>query len=150
MGGLLFLHVLHIGEPKSQTQKSQTQKVKKKSKKVTTTLKSHPNSKKSKKNPFFFFFFDSFCYKNVDKMFHQLQKVIFSPKKVKKSQIFFFFFAHIVRKKVTLIYIFLNFGPLTPLKNPYYENIKIFQKIKFSSNLPKYLLIYLQLMEAPM
>ena len=32
----------------------------------------------------FFFVFGPFCYKNVEKMFYQPQKVIFSPQKVKK------------------------------------------------------------------
>ena len=48
-------------------------------------------------------------------MFYQPQKVIFSPqkvKKVKKVKKFIFYFSHIVREKVTLIHIFLNFGPL--------------------------------------
>merc|ERR1712030_158309 len=96
MGGLLFLHVLHIEEPKSQTQKSQ------------------------KQIRFFFFLLDSFCYKNVDKMFHQPQKVIFllqKVKKVKKSKKkFFFYFFHILCKKHTVLIIF-GFGPLTPSIN---------------------------------
>merc|ERR1712030_152176 len=68
--------------------------------KVTSTLKSHiipkksKKSKKSKNPPPNFFFFGSFCYKNVEKMFYQPQKVTLSPQKVKKV------------KKVTFIHIF--------------------------------------------
>merc|ERR1711891_126854 len=105
--------------------------------KVTSTLKSHINPKKSKKSKkvkksstnFFFFFFGPFCYKNVEKMFHQPQKVTLSPQKVKKVQKFFLlFFTYCVRKKSHLYIYFLNFGPLPHLKNPYYENVKFFKK----------------------
>ena len=54
----------------------------------------------------------------------------------------FFFILHILCEKKSHSYIyFLNFGPLPHLKNPYYENVKFFQKIKFSSNQPKNLSI---------
>merc|ERR1712074_402231 len=63
-------------------------------------------------------------------------------KKVKKSKKEFFFIFHILCEKKSHLYIyFFNFGPLPHLKNPYYENIKFFQKIKFSSNHPKNLTI---------
>merc|ERR1712208_4301 len=42
-----------------------------------------------------------------------------------------------VRKSHIYTYIFLNFSPLPHLKNPYYENVKFFQNIKFSSNHPQ-------------
>merc|ERR1712055_1007155 len=85
--------------------------------------------------------FGPFCYKNVEKMFYQPQKVTLSPqkvKKVKKVKKNLFFIFHILCEKKSHLYIyFLNLGPLPHLKNPYYENIKFFQKIKFSSNLAK-------------
>ena len=76
-------------------------------------------------------------------MFYQPQKVTLSPQKVKKVKKNFFFIFHILCEKKSHLYIyFLNFGPLPHLKNPYYENVKFFQKIKFSSNQPKNLEIY--------
>merc|ERR1711947_53759 len=87
---------------------------------VTSTPKSHLNSKKvtstlksQKKNPFFF---GPFCYKNVEKMFYQPQKVTLSPqkvKKVKKSK-FFLFFTYCARKSHIDTYIF-GFWPFTPI-----------------------------------
>merc|ERR1712030_157799 len=82
----LFLHVLHIGQPKKSNPKTQTQKVKKKSKKVTPSLKSHPNSKKSKKNPFFFFFWIHFVTKMLIKCSNTSKKSYFHSKKSKKSK----------------------------------------------------------------
>jgi len=112
-------HMVYLGYPKKSHYHSK---------------KSHYHSKKSKKVKKNYFFLVPFGYKNVDKMFHQPQKVIFSPqkvKKVKKSQKskknFFLFFAYCVRKRHIYTY-FFEFCPLTPLKNPYYENIKFFSK----------------------
>ena len=83
-------------------------------------------------------------------MFYQPQKVTLSPqkvKKVKKVKFLFFFIFHILCEKKSHLYIyFLNFGPLPHLKNPYYENVKFFQKIKFSPNQTKNLEIYSHLM----
>ena len=66
-----------------------------------------------------YFFFGPFCYKNVEKMFYQPQKVIFSPqkvKKVKKVKKNFFFIFHILCKKKSQLYIyFLVLGPLPHL-----------------------------------
>merc|ERR1712030_192336 len=95
-------------------------------------------SKKSKKvkkssTTFVFFCFCPFCYKNVEKMFYQPQKVTSTPKsqKSKKKVKTIFFIFHILCEKKSHLYIyFLNFGPLPHLKNPYYENIKFFQKNK--------------------
>merc|ERR1712030_187541 len=92
---------------------------------VTSTPKSHLNPKKKKKSkksaPNFFFFLAQFCYKNVEKMFYQPQKVTLSPlkvkkvKKVKKKKYFIF---HILCKKKSHLYIyFFGFGPLTPSIN---------------------------------
>ena len=67
--------------------------------------------KKSKKKSDFFFF-GPFCYKNVEKMFYQPQKVIFSPQKVKKVKKIFFLFFHILCKKHT---VFNHFWFLSPL-----------------------------------
>merc|ERR1712030_118637 len=83
-----------------------------------STPKSHTNPKKShyhpkkskfslksqKKNPNFFFFWAPFCYKNVDKMFYQPQKVPFSP------PIFLYFF-HILCKKSHIYTYILNLAP---------------------------------------
>merc|ERR1712030_233525 len=120
----LFLHVLHIGQPKKIKPKNPNPKIKKKGK------KSHPHPKKSpptlksqkkirkKKN----LGGGSFCYKNVDKMFYYLQKVIFSLQKVKKvkkvkkskKKIFLIFF-HILCKKHTVFNHFWFWAPYPPM-----------------------------------
>merc|ERR1712208_38689 len=89
--------------------------------------KSHiitPKSKKKvkKKSGFFFFFFYPFCYKNVDKMFYQPQKVIFSPQKVKKvkkskKKKLFLFFTYCVRKSHIYTYIFEFWPQLRRLRH---------------------------------
>merc|ERR1711895_142308 len=70
------------------------------SKKSPQLQKSHLNPKKSEGR---FLFLGPFCYKNVEKMFYQPQKVTLSPQKVKKvkkvkKQIIFYFFTYCVRK----------------------------------------------------
>merc|ERR1712105_307496 len=98
-----------LGSPKRQTQKPKPKSKKKSQKKSHPSLKSHPNSKKSKKiQKKKIFFLDPFCYKNVDKMFHYLQKVIFSLQKVKqvkksKKKIIFLFFCILCKKHTVLI-----------------------------------------------
>merc|ERR1711947_44447 len=101
--------------------------------------KSHYHPKKSKfslksqkKIQIFFFFFGAhFVTKMLIKCSINPKKPYFRSKKSKKSQksqkslnFFFYFFAYWVKKKSHLYIYFLVLGPLTPLKNPYYENIK--------------------------
>merc|ERR1712208_26025 len=85
-------------------------------------IKSKFSLKSKKKSDFFFVcFLDPFCYKNVEKMFYQPQKVTFLPQKVKKvKKIFFLFFTYWVRKSHIYTYIF-GFCPLTPSINKTYE-----------------------------
>merc|ERR1712055_546128 len=56
-------------------------------------------------------FFGPFCYKNVEKMFYQPQKVTLSPQKLKNK--FYLFFTYCARKSHIYAYIF-GFWPLTP------------------------------------
>merc|ERR1712030_74943 len=128
--------------------------------KVTLTLKSHMDghlnfkkspqlqkshhipkkskkSKKVKKNPIFFFL-GPFCYKNVEKMFYQTQKVIFSPQKVKKVKKNFFIF-HILCKKKSQLYIYFWFwAPMPHLKIHTMKISNFSKKYNFHQINPKY------------
>merc|ERR1712055_659231 len=61
-----------------------------------------------------FFFFCPFCYKNVEKMFYQPQKVTLSPQKVKKVKKIKkkLFFTYCVRKSHIYTYIFEFWPPM--------------------------------------
>merc|ERR1712208_53842 len=107
--------------------------------KVTSTPKSHINPKKSKKlkKKSKKIFWSHFVTKMLRKCSIKPKKSHYHPKKSKKSKkvkkvkkkIYFLFFTYCVRKSHIDTYIF-GFGPLTPFKNPYYENIKFFPKNK--------------------
>merc|ERR1712030_145013 len=103
-------------------------------KKVKKVKKSQKKSKK-KKN-----FWSHLVTKMLIKCSINPKKSHYRPKKSKKSKKFkkvkkIYFIFHIFCEKKSHLYIyFLNFGPLPHLKNPYYENVNFFQKIKFSSN----------------
>merc|ERR1712055_336190 len=112
--------VIHLCELLSVFFLSQTSKACLSSKKSHYHPKKSKFSLKSKKKIQFFFFFDPFCYKNVDKMFHQPQKSPFSlqkVKKVKKSKFFKFFYFFTYCVKNILFLIIFGFGPLTPSIN---------------------------------
>merc|ERR1712030_171104 len=99
-------------------------------KKVKKVKKSQKKSKK-KKN-----FWSHLVTKMLIKCSINPKKSHYRPKKSKKSKKFkkvkkFFFIFHILCEKKSHLYIyFLNSGPSPHLKNPYYENVKFFQKNK--------------------